>query len=68
MYTQNIARDIKEMLVNEISHFVFENYYKQNGFSKEHDYYSMKSLKRKDLLLFPNTLIEKIHDPHNALI
>ena len=56
------------MLVNEISHFIFENYYKQNGFSKEHDYYSMKSLKRKDLLLFPNTLIEKIHDPHNALI
>ena len=45
MYTLNIARAIKEMSVNEIRHFIFENYYKQIAFSKENSYYSMKRLK-----------------------
>ena len=36
--------------VNEIKNFIFENYYKQIGFSKENSNYSMKRLK-KDLLL-----------------
>ena len=29
------------MLVNEISDFIFKNYYKRIGFSKENSYYSM---------------------------
>ena len=33
--------------VNEIKNFIFENYYKQIGFSKENSYYSMKRLKKR---------------------
>ena len=50
MHTLNIFRAIKEMSVNEVRYFIFENYYKQIVFSKENSYYSMKRLKRKDLL------------------
>ena len=50
------------MSVNDI----FENYYKRVGFSKEDSYYSMKCLKRKELLLFANKLIEKLSDLRNA--
>ena len=35
------------MSVNEIRDFIFENYYKRIGFSKENCYYSMKHLKKK---------------------
>ena len=44
----------------------FENYYKRIEFSKESSYYSMKRLKRKDLLLLTNKLIEKVPDHRNA--
>ena len=63
MYTLNIARAIKTMSVIDIRDFIFENYYKQIGFSKEISYHSMKRLKRKDLLLLANKLIEKVTDP-----
>ena len=66
MYTMNIARAIKKMSVNEIKDFIFENYYKRTGFSKEGNCCSMKRLKRKDLLLISNKLIETISDPCNA--
>ena len=33
--------------VNEIKNFIFENYYKQIGFSRENSYYSMKRLKKR---------------------
>ena len=59
MYTLNIARTLKNRPVNEIRDFIFENYYKRIGFSKERSYYSMKRLKRKDLLLLAKKLIEK---------
>ena len=42
MYILNIARAIKKMSVNEIREFIFENYYKRIGFSKENSYCSMK--------------------------
>ena len=51
MYTLNIAGAIKKMSVNQIRDFIFENYYKRNEFSKPNNYYSMKRLKKKDLLL-----------------
>ena len=54
------------MSVSEIREFIFENYSKRIGSSKENSYYSMKCLKRKDLLLLANKLIEKIPDPGNA--
>ena len=66
MYILNIARAIKKMPNNEIRDFIFENYYKRIGFSKENSYYSMKHLKKKDLLLLGSKLIEKIPDPRNA--
>ena len=47
MYILNIARAIKKMSVNEIRDFIFENYCKRIGFSKENSYYSMKRLKKK---------------------
>ena len=53
------------MTANEIRDFIFKNYYKRIGFSKENSYYSMKH-KKKDLQLFPIKLTEKIPDPRNA--
>ena len=46
MYILNIAKAPKKMSVNEIRDFIFENYYKRIGFSKENSYYSMKRLKK----------------------
>ena len=46
MYILNIVRAIKKMSVNEIRDFIFDNYYKQIGFSKENK-------------LLANKLIEK---------
>ena len=66
MYTLKIVRAIKKMSVNEIKDFIFENYFKQIGFSKESSYYSTKRLKRKDLLFFTRTFIENVADPHNT--
>ena len=56
---------MKNMSVSEIRDFIFENQFKQIRFSKEISY-SIKCLKRIDLLLFTNQLIEKIPDPHNV--
>ena len=44
MYIPNITRTIKNISVREIRGFIFENYYKKIGFSKENSYYSMKCL------------------------
>ena len=66
MYILNIVSAIKNMSVNELRYFIFENHYDQIEFVKERRYYSMKCLKKtKDLLLLPNKLIEKIPDPRN---
>ena len=35
MSTLNIIKAIKKMSVNHLRDFIFENYYKQIGFSKE---------------------------------
>ena len=59
MYTLNIARAIKKINVNEMRKFIFEIYYKRIRFSRENSYYSMKLLKRKDLLLLAKKLTEK---------
>ena len=66
MYTLNIVKAIKKMPGNDIRDFIFENYYKRIGFSKESNYYSKKSLKRKSFLLLSSKLIQKVPDPYNA--
>ena len=47
MYILNITRAMKKMSVNEIRDFIFENYYKRIGISKENSYYSTNRLKKK---------------------
>ena len=54
------------MSVNENRDFIFKSYYIKIGFAKEVSYHSIKHLKKKDLLLLANKLIEKIPDPRNA--
>ena len=39
MYVLNSVRAIKKMSVNEIKDFIFENYYKRIGLSKENSFY-----------------------------
>ena len=51
---------------NVIRDYIFENYNKQIGFSTESRFSSMKPLKRKDLLLLANKLIQKVPDSCNA--
>ena len=46
MYILNTAKVIKKMSVNKIRDFIFEEYYKRIGFSKENSDYSMKRLKK----------------------
>ena len=57
MYILNFAKALKKMSINAINDFIFENYYKRIGFSKESSYYSMKCLKKKDLWMLANKLI-----------
>ena len=45
------------MSVNELRDFIFESYCKQTGFVKEKSYYSMKHLRKKDLLLIATKLL-----------
>ena len=42
MYILNISSTIKKMTVDKLREFIFENYCKLIGFSKEKSYYSMK--------------------------
>ena len=47
------------MTIKELKEFIFENYFRHRGFTKESSYYSMNDQKKKDLLLCKNKLIEK---------
>ena len=66
MYTLNTTRAIKKITVNEIRGFILENYNKRIEISKESSYYSMKLLKRIDLLLLADKSVEKEPDPCNG--
>ena len=66
MYILNIVKATEKMSINEIKDFILKNYYKRIGFSKENTCYSVKRLKRKDLLLLVNKLIEKVLNLRNA--
>ena len=66
MYTLNISWAAKKMYVNETRDCSFEIFWKQTRFSKENYYYSIKRLKKKDLFLLENKLIEKVSDPRYA--
>ena len=47
MYILNIANAIKKMTIKELKDLIFENYYRQIGFTKENSYYSIKRQKKK---------------------
>ena len=47
IYTISITKTIKKMSVNDIRDFIYENYYKRNGFSKEDSYCSLNSSKKQ---------------------
>ena len=66
MYALNIVKAIKRMNANKIRYFIYENYNKRIGFSKEESCYSLKRFKKERLLLFANKLIKGIPDPRNA--
>ena len=66
MYILNIASSIKNMTVNELRDFIFENCYERIEFGKGSCDYSMKRLARKDLPLLATKLIGKIAGPRNA--
>ena len=54
------------MSLNDIRDLFFDNYYKRIGFSEESSYFSMKHLKRNELLLLANKLMQKVPDRRNA--
>ena len=66
MYILNVVKAIKKMPINKIKDIICENYSKRIGLSKENSYNTMKRLKKKDLLVLANKLIDKIPDPRNA--
>ena len=53
------------MSISEIKDFIFENYYKRIGFSKQSSYYSVKRL-NENIYCCANKLIRNISDPRNA--
>ena len=54
------------LTIKELKDFIFKNYYRRIGFTKENNYYSMKHWKKKDLLLLPTKFLVKISDASNA--
>ena len=61
MYITNIARDVKKMSVNEMRDLSLKTIVKEFDFLRK-----MKHLKKNDLLLLANKLIEKLPDLCNA--
>ena len=54
------------MPVYELKDVIFKNYYKRIVFVKERNCYSVKRLKKENLLLLSNKSIENIPDSCNA--
>ena len=50
---------IRNVIINELGDFVFENYRRKTGFEREDSYYLIKHQKKKDLQLFAIKLTEK---------
>ena len=61
MYNPNILSAIKKMTIKEFKDFLFENFYRQIGFTKENSY-SMKHPKKTELVLLATKLLGKIPD------
>ena len=51
MYILNITSAVKKMSVNETRDFIFENCYKQIGFSRENSFYSMKHQNKRSAIV-----------------
>ena len=65
-YILNITKAIKTISITEIKYFIFENYYKRIGFSKESSYYSLKRLNIKRFVAARNKLMKNIPDPQHS--
>ena len=48
------------MRVKDLIDIIFEHYYKQIGSITENNYYLLKKLRKKDLVLFATSLTKKI--------
>ena len=59
MFILNIASPLRKIAVNELRDSIFENYYKQIGFSEKNSYYPRKHQTKKDLQLITTKLTEK---------
>ena len=46
MYILTILGALKRMAVKELKNFIFQNYYRQIGFTKENSYHSVKHQKK----------------------
>ena len=69
MYILNIGSATKKISVNEIRDFIFENYYLDICILRTMIWIFLGKqlfLRKADLLLLVNKLIEKIPDPCNA--
>ena len=64
MYNPNILSAIKKLTIKEFKDFLFENFYRQIGFTKENSY-SMKHPKKTELVLLATKLLGKIPDAGN---
>ena len=65
MHIINITRAIKNMSINKIRNFIFENYYERIRYSKENCYQSMKHLKRRRFIVVCIQINKKISDLWN---
>ena len=65
MHIINITRAIKNMSINKIRIFIFENYYERIRYSKENCYQSMKHLKRRRFIVVCIQINKKISDLWN---
>ena len=59
MHIRNIENAIRKSSVKDLREFIFENYFKQIGFTKEDSYFSLTNWK-ETFILFVTRLTKKI--------
>ena len=47
------------MKVKDVREFIFENYYKEIGFTKKDNYYLLKKAEKRDFVLIATNLMKK---------
>ena len=59
MHIRNIENAIRKSSVKDLREFIFKNYFKQTGFTKEDSYFSLTNWK-ETFILFVTRLTKKI--------